>query len=518
MNERKIWDALGEIDSGLIEEAGKRLAEKGEFIKARERRRAGWRIVMRVGGMAAMAGLVILLGARFGSVSEEISMQHSEKNLLIQRASEPERPDRRIEMAADEKAELGAEKKVEIYDASPSQPSSMLAEDDLKGLGFYEASIRQTLLNHAGENIVYSPVNLYLALGMLSEISNGNTRQDILSVMGEEGLENARKQCMDLQSQLCWRKNTFEPVLGHSLWLGAGIDYAKEMVSCLAEDYCASVFQGAGGTERAQAAGDWLDDFLMPVPEQEIGRETSQSGFDLLSAFSYGESWREGDGFDWRGMGEGMFYQRDGRDREISFIMGTVRERDVRMAERYGAVDLDLSGGNCLSVYLPKEGVDVEEVLRKDLRGILSGIRDGENEDGENEDGGQNLVQVSLPEFQVSSDISLNHVLEDLGLRDIFQEGLADFSPLLAEEKGRETEQEASPYVGEIRQSAGLMLDEAGCRTGFRQETVNAGKRADGNGDGQKDENAFICNRPFVFIIWSQEKSPVLAGMVGTFE
>lgn len=487
MNERKIWDALGEIDAGLIEEAGERLAEREAFRAARERRRGRRRIALRVGGMAAMAGLVIFLGAMHQSEPEKESTQHVEKKLLIQEASKPEKPKGRKVAGGGETPQPPEEKKVEAYDENASHSSDQPPE---KGMGmgkFYEASIGRTLLNHSGENVVYSPANLYLALGMLAEMGNGNTRQDILSVMGEEHLENARKDCMELQSQLCWQENTFRSVLSHSVWLGEGIDYGRDMVSTLGRSHCASVFQGAGGTSR--------------------------NGFDMLSVCAFEGRWGEGIEFERRGAGEGTFYQRSGSERKVSFMRGVVREEDVTVAKRYRSVDLGLSGGSRLTVYLPREGVNVEEMLRKDLRGFLSGSRDGEGENG-----GRDPVQVSLPKFQVSSDIALDDVVKGMGLDNIFEEEMADFSQLLAEEEEGKADQEGSPYVGKIKQNAELVLDESGCGTKSHQEAGNAERRGEGNGDGQQDEDAFICNRPFAFIVWSQEEVPVLAGMIHTLE
>ncbi len=503
MNEREIWDALGDIDDRLIEEAGKRLAEKGELKKARERRRDRRRIAMRACGMAAMAGLVIFLGASYGNMPEESYMRLSKAKILIQRASDPERPERPegLEVAADQDAGLAGqdsdltdqesglteqepgmaeEKKVAGDDAFKSQSSSELIEADVKMREFFETSIRQTLLDREGENMAFSPVNLYLSLGMLSEMGGGHTRQGILSVMGEEKLEAARKRCMGLQSLLCWRNNTFESVLGHSLWLGGGIDYGEEMVGVLAENHCASVFrepESGGRAQMAQLVESWMNDFQVLSTECRVGEETSRSGFDLLSVVSFGERWREGKGLE---------------------------ERDVTEAERYQSVALELSAGSRLSIYLPKEGVEVEEMLRKDLRGMLSGSRDGENENGEHDS-----VQVSLPKFQVSSNIVLNDVLEGMGLQDIFREGKGDFSPLLAEESG-----ERGAHVGKIWQSGEFVVDEAGCRTRSDRKSEEEEGAEDDKGLGQENDHAFICNRPFVFILWSGKEIPVLAGVV----
>ena len=42
------------------------------------------------------------------------------------------------------------------------------------------------------KNKVISPVNIYLALSMLSEITDGGTRDEILNVLGADSIESLR--------------------------------------------------------------------------------------------------------------------------------------------------------------------------------------------------------------------------------------------------------------------------------------------------------------------------------------
>ena len=40
-----------------------------------------------------------------------------------------------------------------------------------------------------GENAAYSPVNVYMALAMLAELTDGASRQQILDLLGSDSLE-----------------------------------------------------------------------------------------------------------------------------------------------------------------------------------------------------------------------------------------------------------------------------------------------------------------------------------------
>ena len=54
---------------------------------------------------------------------------------------------------------------------------------------FFESSIRQTLSGEEGENKVYAPLSAYMTLGMLAELTGGESRGQILSLLGTDSIE-----------------------------------------------------------------------------------------------------------------------------------------------------------------------------------------------------------------------------------------------------------------------------------------------------------------------------------------
>lgn len=61
------------------------------------------------------------------------------------------------------------------------------------GMDAYYQNLMKQMLVSEDENTVCSPINLYIAFGMLAETSDGNTRQQILDMLGAQDMDTLRK-------------------------------------------------------------------------------------------------------------------------------------------------------------------------------------------------------------------------------------------------------------------------------------------------------------------------------------
>jgi hypothetical protein len=83
---------------------------------------------------------------------------------------------------------------------------------------FYKASIAEMLKTGEGENTVYSPANVYMALAMLAEATGGESRAQILSLLGAEEISEVREM-----AEALWMLS-YEPgekgttMLANSIW------------------------------------------------------------------------------------------------------------------------------------------------------------------------------------------------------------------------------------------------------------------------------------------------------------
>ena len=87
------------------------------------------------------------------------------------------------------------------------------------GMDAYYQKLMEQMLVSDNENTVCSPINLYIAFAMLAETSDGNTRQQILDMLGAQDMDTLRKNISSL-----WKSNyadtpALKSVLANSLWL-----------------------------------------------------------------------------------------------------------------------------------------------------------------------------------------------------------------------------------------------------------------------------------------------------------
>ena len=126
---------------------------------------------------------------------------------------------------------------------------------------FWEKCLPALLGGQAGENAVCSPLNLYLALGMLAELTAGDTRQQILDLLGAESLEALRTQARQVWQGHYWQDGISASTLASSLWLEEGLPFQEAPLDTLAEAYYASTYQADLGSEEGnQALQTWLRD------------------------------------------------------------------------------------------------------------------------------------------------------------------------------------------------------------------------------------------------------------------
>ena len=164
------------------------------------------------------------------------------------------------------------------------------------GMDAYYQNLMKQMLVSEDENTVCSPINLYIAFAMLAETSDGNTRQQILDMLGAQDMDTLRENVSSL-----WESNyadtpALKSVLANSLWLDGEETYNDTTLQRLAEQYYASTFRGTPGSEEMnQALRTWTDDntggLLKEYTENmAIAPETV---FELVSTIYYKAMWRE---------------------------------------------------------------------------------------------------------------------------------------------------------------------------------------------------------------------------------
>lgn len=346
-----------------------------------------------------------------------------------------------------------------------------------------------------GENTVYSPVSLYMALGMVTELTEGQTKRQVTNLLGVSDSEALRQWTQSLWRQLYCDEKDSALWLGNAAFLNEAMTFHKEPLEVLAEDYYASSYglpMGTSGADKAIAA--WLDRQTNDLLTDDTGaiRTEKRDLLRLYNTIYYKAAWQAE--FFGGATAEDIFTAADGTEQRADFMHISIEGEDVARGEGYRRASLYLKDGGRMTFYLPDEGVTVEELLqRKNILNELLAVDEW-------------VVRVnwSVPKFDLRNSLELNEVLQALGVIDAFDGSRADFSPL--------TEQPA--YVESVNQAARVKIDEEGVEAAaYTEVDTNAGDAP----PRELPEEEMNLNRPFLFVIW-KDGAPLFVGAVQTME
>ena len=358
---------------------------------------------------------------------------------------------------------------------------------------FFADSIRLILSD--SRNTVYSPINVYMALAMLAETTNGNSRQQILDLLGVASIEALRTQADHVWNAHYAADGRSDLLLANALWLDSAYTRQPQAASRLAELYYASVFQGdLGSDEMNEALRQWLNantGGMLYDQVQNVAMDP-QTVFALSSTVFFSAEWEAK--FSKTKTEDGIFHAPNG-DRTASFMkMSSFCELTYYWGSNFGAVLMNLTGGHHMWLILPDEGVTLEQVLASDeyLRLTL------DPGNWENRAAGA-TVHLSLPKFDVSSDRDLIENMQALGVTDVFDSSVADFSPLVTA---------PNLAVSAFRHAARVAIDEDGVIGAAYTVIIGEGAMPP---DG---EVHFTLDRPFLFVVTSRDNLPIFTGTV----
>lgn len=358
---------------------------------------------------------------------------------------------------------------------------------------FYKAITKGVLGKDTNENLVVSPVNVYMALAMLSETVDGSARTEILDLIGTDNVEELRKQANAVWNANYCDDGTVVSILGNSLWLNDDVQYKTDTLKTLSDNYYASSFRGNMGSENYNVQlRNWLNEQTGGKLENQIAdmKLSPEAVLAMYSTIYYRGKWDE----KFYSTTKDIFNSPDG-EVECEYLVDTRSWQDYFWADKFAAINKEITYGGKMWVILPDEGVSVQEVINEaEYMKLVLDESDWENKRDDI------LVNVKFPKFDVVSDIELEENLKSLGIDEIFSTE-ADFSPLM--------ENEEDVFISDINHKARVSIDEEGCEATAFTEVIYAGAPMP-----PEDEVDFIADRPFIFVITSEVGTPLFVGVV----
>ncbi len=378
---------------------------------------------------------------------------------------------------------------------APSQ--EVLAEAVYPAISYVEYTEQDTpsdfykkaapILLSADTNSVCSPFSLYITLSALAECTEGESQKQLLNVLGSDYAYKNTKTANE-QFRLA---NVDDTKLATSLWIGDGCTPLPSLKETLSTQLVTSMYNADFTTDDAKnRISEWInsntDNFIKDaVADLEFNADTFMA---IVSTLYFDSEWSKA--FDKEKTAPDTFFAKSG-DVTVDFMNEFVEHGRVYSFSDSAAVTKWFKNGCEMVLILPNEDKTPADVIKSgEFFNLLSSSTPGTTYD----------INLSLPKFDIMSDIELIEGLKSLGVTDIFDSGLADFAPLGPKNAGQ---------VDKLQQISRITISEDSVKAA--SGTIIGGSWADAS--DPPEEIDFKLNRPFVFMI-KKGSVPLFVGTV----
>ncbi len=476
---------------------------------------------------------LVIAGTTTGCGGRKISLnEKGNKNVDTQKISDNQKKDGESLSSGvqDKKKKLvGKKKKLPVN----------LSKKEVKNYKQIYKDYNSSLLYHFlkqswGDNpqqglVACSNINMYLASGMLSEMTAGQSREQILNSFSknmfraavsdyinandreEKEREEEQKIVRKMMGYISGKIKSENCSLGNSVWQSDKYDYSGGVDTILKNDYNAYSLTGEMGSKSFNnKINKWIDEQTGGKIKGNL-KTNKDMAMLMLSTVNFKEQWNVR--FDKDNTKTGIFYgqsrytcgnttEEEKIDKEKCSFLNSEYAYAYTENGRYQAVSIPMTNAN-MNIILPKENVAADKLInKKDAKQIISLC----NKFNKKWDYSK-IVRFSMPKLDFKSELELNPLMQDMGIKNIFDGKKADFSKMFVSDG--ENKSEGGIYVSKAKQKSRLTIDENGCSMASYTEVALVGFA-----DEKKDTVTMNCNRPFIIIVSTSDGLPIFMGAV----
>jgi len=351
------------------------------------------------------------------------------------------------------------------------------------------------------ENTFISPVSIYLALSLVYNSAEGETREEIAELLqvADMDLEEFNRKCLAFRNSLEGEEDGIEVSIADSVWLEEGFPVHDQYLETL-ENYHRAEARMAdfADPETTAMINQWVSDQTEGMIDGifEDNQPVPAQYFVLINAIYFMGAWTED--FDPEETEDKDFTLPDGSTVEVPIMQRESEEMtDYKYLSEEGfeAVRIPYGGIEtpgqetrmAVYVFVPNHGLE-DFYAQLDAGSWEEWMNSFTNRDG----------TVGLPRFEIRYEKILNEILKDMGMERAFEDR-ADFSGM--------SPQGEQLLLDQVLHEAVIEVDEKGTEAA----AVTA---ALGLGDAPEPFEV-IADRPFFFVIRDDHAESILfAGAV----
>lgn len=361
-----------------------------------------------------------------------------------------------------------------------------------KGINPFAFALLEELLKK-DETIFFSPYSISMALSMAVNGADNKTKEEMLKTLGIENLEEWNKQISYFLNQE--NKKDIRFSTANSIWLQNGYELANNaeeiFLKPISQYYQADVFEVDFKEQKTVTSiNDWVSKKTNDMIPEALKQTSEQTRMILLNAVYLKGEWETK--FKKEEVHPIPFYGTSG---EQTANMMHLQNESFGYYTEYGLKAIQLPYKNetvVMNIILPEEeSVTITEALQalshKEKLDFLKNLNKSEK---------TQICTLALPKFELEyGTIELKNALNNLGIKQAFNENLADFQWI-----------QEDLYLNNVYHKAKIEVDEEGSRAA----AVTAVEFSDRSARVSEEEKNFIADHPFLFIIQDVESEIIL--------
>lgn len=327
----------------------------------------------------------------------------------------------------------------------------------------------------ADENVLISPLSVLLALYMTANGADGQTKDQMLQVLGEDLNRYLKAYQEALPQSANYKLN-----IANGIWFKdkESLKVQEDFLKANRDYFNAAIYKAPFNDITCKEINNWVKENTDGMIESILNEIPQDAVLYLINALSFDAKWTKP--YQERGVHEDcIFTKEDGTEQKTTLMYS---EEHVYLEDEYATGFMKYYKENkyAFVALLPKEGVKVADyvaMLSADgLHQMLSNAK-------------RTVVNARLPKFKTEYNILLNDVLIQMGMIDAFSFDDADFSRMAVSDDG-------NIFISRVLHKTFISVDEQGTKAG----AATAVETMDSAMFITESYNVFL-DRPFVYML-----------------
>ncbi|MFT4735068.1 MAG: serine protease inhibitor [Algoriphagus sp.] len=342
--------------------------------------------------------------------------------------------------------------------------------------------LKQLEKEEKGDNFFVSPLSLHMALGMLLNGADKDSKDELTATLKLDGLEmqlinNSYAELIDKLPQV--DPNVVNK-LANSVWQREGFVVEEDFKNTLKNYFKAEVFEEDFSPNTVDKINQWASDNTNAKIKKVLDQITADQVMFLMNALYFKGDWANQ--FDKKKTFDAPF---KGVDKTAMVEMMSKRDTFALVGmDGYKALDLPYGSGNyAMRVILP-DNADVPALLLN---------LDAEEWNAISEKMVVQKIDLQLPKFKMEYEKKLNNVLSEMGMPSLFS-AEADLSKI--------SPPAGKLVVGFVKQNSFVAVDEEGTEAAA-VTTIGIDLTS------LPSYPTFFVDRPFLFFIYEKSSNTI---------